>query len=188
MLAKGHHFPKLTLVVILDTDNGFYNQDFRALERLGQLLTQVAGRAGRAENPGQVLIQTSLPKDPLLNILIQEGYESFANILLEARQQAQLPPYSFLAILRAEAKNQETLLNFMHKAKQELQVHNITVLGPAPAPLARRSGLFRMQLMLKSSSRKRLNHALATLKYLFTNNKITSNLIYSIDVDPMDLS
>jgi primosomal protein N' (replication factor Y) len=188
MLAKGHHFPNLTLVVVLDTDNGFYNQDFRALERLGQLLTQVAGRAGRAQNPGQVLIQTSLPKDPLLNILIQEGYESFAGLLLEARQKALLPPYSFLAILRAQAKSQEKLLEFMHKAKKQLQEHNIIVLGPAPAPLARKSGLFRMQLMLKSSSRKKLNHALSTLKVLLANNKIASNLNFSIDVDPMDLS
>ena len=104
MLAKGHHFPRLTLVVVLDADNGLYNQDFRALERLGQLLTQVAGRAGRAEFPGHVIIQTHLPEHPLLNILVKQGYDDFAEELLLLRQQAALPPYHFLSVIRAEGR------------------------------------------------------------------------------------
>ncbi|HAT8179822.1 TPA: primosomal protein N', partial [Legionella pneumophila] len=96
MLAKGHHFPRLSLVVVVDADAGFYNQDFRAIEHLGQLLTQVSGRAGRAEHPGQVLIQTYLPDHPLLNLLIQHGYDEFANALLISRQEAEMPPFQFL--------------------------------------------------------------------------------------------
>jgi primosomal protein N' (replication factor Y) len=189
MLAKGHHFPRLTLVVILDTDNGFYNQDFRALERLGQLITQVAGRAGRAEFPGQVVIQTHLPQHPLLNVLIQQGYAPFAQALLEVRQQAALPPYHFLAVIRAQCKNLPKLLDFMHAVKAQLQTptSKLQVLGPAPAPLARKAGQHRMQLLIKSSSRKKLQAALTPLRDWLTMSK-SSGVRWNIDIDPMDLS
>lgn len=188
MLAKGHHFPRLTLVVVLDVDNGFYNQDFRALERLGQLLLQVAGRAGRAEFRGEVLIQTHLPQHPMLNTLIQEGYETFAQSLLTTRQQASLPPYHFLALLRAQSLNKPKLLTFMREVKEKLQQSQVTVLGPAPAPLARKASQHRMQLMVKSSSRKTLHAALTPLREWLMNNKLSSGVRWNIDVDPMDLS
>ncbi|MDF1756765.1 MAG: primosomal protein N' [Legionellaceae bacterium] len=188
MLAKGHHFPNLNLVVILDADSGFYNQDFRALERLGQLLVQVSGRSGRAETPGQVLIQTALPKDPLLNILIQEGYESFADLLLDGRKQAMLPPYTNLAMFRAQCSSQQELLEFMHMVKKQLLIHDITVLGPALAPLAKKSGQYRMQLMLKSPSRKKLSQSLSVMRDELSTKKISSRLRWNIDVDPMDLA
>ncbi len=188
MLAKGHHFPRLTLVVVIDTDNGFYNQDFRALERLGQLLTQVAGRAGRAEFPGQVIIQTHLPQHPLLNLLIQQGYDAFAQSLLTTRQQAQLPPYHFLTVIRAQGKSQAKLLQFLHAIKEQLHRYDMSALGPAPAPLARRAGLHRMQLLVKSPSRKKLSVALTQIREWLTISKITNGIRWSIDVDPMDLS
>lgn len=188
MLAKGHHFPKLTLVVILDADNGFYNQDFRALERLGQLLTQVAGRAGRAEHPGQVLIQTHLPQHPLLNLLIQEGYDAFANALLPVRQIAQFPPYHFLAVIRAQGRKLPNILQFLHQTKTKLAEDAIQVLGPAPAPLARKAGLHRMQLLLKSNSRKKLQAALTRLRISPTMGNGTQGVQWNVDVDPMDLS
>lgn len=188
MLAKGHHFPRLTLVVVLDADSGFYNQDFRALERFGQLLTQVSGRAGRAENPGQVVIQTTLPNDPVFNLLFKEGYTAFANFLLSAREKASLPPYTKIAILRAESKKEANVLAFMHKAKEQLIKTDIEVLGPAPAPLAKKSGQYRMQLMLKSFSRKKLNTALVQLRSFFTTNRAPASLRWSIDVDPQDFA
>ena len=188
MLAKGHHFPRLTLVVVLDTDNGFYNQDFRALERLGQLLTQVAGRAGRAEFPGQVVIQTHLPQHPLLNLLVQQGYDAFAQSLLIMRQQAELPPYHFLTVIRAQGKALDKLLQFLHAVKEQLHLHEISVLGPAPAPLARKAGLHRMQLLIKSSSRKKLKHALTQVRDWLTINKLSNGVRWNMDVDPMDLS
>ena len=102
MLAKGHHFPRLTLVVILDVDQALFSPDFRAVERMGQLLVQVAGRAGRAEIPGQVLLQTQYPEHPYFRELLEHGYSSFARKLLKQRQDYGLPPYSFMAQIRAE--------------------------------------------------------------------------------------
>ena len=120
MLAKGHHFPKLSLVVILDADAGFYNQDFRATEQLGQLLTQVAGRAGRAEQAGEVLIQTHWPNNPLLNVLIQKGYDSFATLILQSRQKASLPPFHFLAVLRAQGPSSPAVLHLLQAVREDL--------------------------------------------------------------------
>lgn len=188
MLAKGHHFPRLTLVVVLDADNGFYNQDFRALERLGQLLTQVAGRAGRADRPGHVIIQTHLPQHPMLNLLLQQGYDAFAHSLLTMRQQAELPPYHFLGIIRAQGKMLPPLLQFLHALKEQLHLHQLGVSGPAPAPLARKAGMHRMQLLVKSPSRQRLKHALTQLRDWLTINKLSNGIRWNIDVDPMDLS
>jgi primosomal protein N' (replication factor Y) (superfamily II helicase) len=188
LLAKGHHFPRLTLVVVLDADNGFYNQDFRALEQLGQLLTQVAGRAGRAEFPGQVLIQTHLPHHPLLNQLIQEGYEAFAQTLLLSRREANLPPYYFLAVIRAQATQVERVLTFLHAIKEAMVTHPVTVLGPAPAPLARKAHQHRLQLLVKASSRITLAAALKHMRTHAALATIGTGVRWNIDVDPMDLS
>ncbi len=187
MLAKGHHFPRLTLVVVVDADNGFYNQDFRALERLGQLLTQVSGRAGRAQWPGKVLIQTHLPHHPSLNLLLQEGYLSFANSLLEMRRQAQLPPYHFLAVIRAQGRNIQHVLQFLHLVKNYLQAELI-VLGPAPAPLARKANQHRLQLLIKSPTRKKLQTTLTQLRHWLTIHGKNKGATWSVDIDPMDLS
>lgn len=188
MLAKGHHFPRLTLVVILDADNGFYNQDFRSLERLGQLLVQVAGRAGRAEKPGTVVIQTHLPQHPLLNTLIQRGYDSFAQVLLKTRQEALLPPFQFLALIRGQARDITKLLKLLRAIKQQLQSSYLIVLGPAPAPLARKAGFHRMQLLIKSAHRTHLKKTLNELRARLQNNPLAHGIRWSIDVDPIDLS
>ncbi|MBA2648677.1 MAG: primosomal protein N' [Legionella sp.] len=188
MLAKGHHFPRLTLVVVVDADSGIYNQDFKALEQLGQLLTQVAGRAGRAQHPGQVLIQTHLPNHPLLNLLIQKGYDCFAEELLAIRKQALLPPFYFLALIRAQAKSIPNLLKFFQVTKEQMQLHPVEVSGPAPAPLARKANQHRMQLLVKSSSRKALGLALTQMRASITPNKASQSVRWSVDVDPMDLS
>lgn len=188
MLAKGHHFPKLSLVVILDADAGLYNQDFRAIEHLGQLLTQVAGRAGRAEHPGQVLIQTHDPKHPLLCLLIQQGYDAFAKALLSTRLEAQLPPYHFLALVRAQASSTQAVLAFLNQAKSLLKNHQVSTFGPAPAPLARKANQYRMQLLIKSPSRGLLKNALAELRAGLARYKSGTQVRWNVDVDPMDLS
>lgn len=188
MLAKGHHFPRLTLVVILDTDNGFYNQDFRALEHLGQRLTQVSGRAGRAEFPGQVVIQTHLPDNPLLNLLVKDGYDSFAQMLLDQRQQAGLPPYHFIAVLRAEANKPELLKKFLVSVKQQVLDRDIEVLGPAPAPMARKAHQHRMQLLFKAKTRQKLNTALTNMRAWLNASPVRGGLRWNLDVDPIDLS
>lgn len=188
MLAKGHHFPRLSLVVVLDADAGLYNQDFRALEHLGQLLTQVSGRAGRAEHPGQVLIQTHLPNHPLLNLLIKQGYDEFADALLTSRQEAELPPFHYLAVIRAQGKNQSQVLKFLHATKDQIQINPLTVMGPAPAPLPRKANQHRMQLLIKSPSRKALKSSLTQLREWLTINKLNNGVRWNVDVDPMDLS
>ncbi|MCA0403579.1 MAG: primosomal protein N' [Proteobacteria bacterium] len=188
MLAKGHHFPRLSLVVILDADAGFYNYDFRAIERLGQLLTQVSGRAGRADRAGEVLIQTHVPDNPLLNILIQQGYDAFAKRLLMEREKAALPPYHYMALLRAQDRVQEKVLNFLHLAKTQLEDSEIKVLGPAPAPMPFKALQHRMQLLVKCSSRKILHRRLTNLRAWLTMNKIDNNIRWNVDIDPVDLS
>jgi primosomal protein N' (replication factor Y) len=188
MLAKGHHFPRLSLVVILDADAGLYNHDFRATEHLGQLLTQVAGRAGRAEHAGEVVIQTHLPHHPLLNLLIQEGYDAFAQALLTSRQQAELPPFHFLAVLRAQGTSMGTVLKLLHAAKEQINHSSLTIMGPAPAPLPRKANQYRMQLLIKSPSRALLKSALTPMREWLTMNKISNGVRWNVDVDPMDLS
>lgn len=188
MLAKGHHFPRLSLVVILDADTGFYNQDFRATEHLGQLLTQVAGRAGRAEQSGEVLIQTHLPHHPLLNLLVQEGYDVFAQHLLQSRKQAALPPFYFLAVLRAQSKSMPDLLQFLHATKEHIKIPQLSVMGPAPAPLPRKANQYRMQLLVKAPSRSLLNQSLTEMRTWLTLNKLSNGIRWNVDVDPMDLS
>lgn len=188
MLAKGHHFARLSLVVILDADYGFYDPDFRALERLGQLITQVSGRAGRAEIPGEVVIQTHIPDHPLLNTLIQSGYDAFAQALLEARQAAQLPPYAYMALLRVQGKYAEKVLESLHLVKQYFLSSGLTIMGPAPAPLAKKADQHRMQLLFKSPSRQALQTQLTALRAWIQSSALMNNLRWSIDVDPIDLA
>lgn len=188
MLAKGHHFPHLTLVVILDADAGFYNQDFRALERLGQLITQVAGRAGRAQHHGEVLIQTHFPKHFLLQALIQSGYHAFSDALFPLRQQANWPPYHFLALLRAYGRYEEKLNQFLQMIKSTLKKYQVSVLGPAPAPLARKANQYHMQLLIKSEHRTTLHQALSHIQETYPHHLQKGGIRWNIDVDPIDLS
>lgn len=188
MLAKGHHFPNLGLVIILEADTGFYNQDFRALERLGQLITQVSGRAGRAQQAGHVLIQTYLPQHPLLNLLIQNGYQAFANALLPLRQVTDWPPYYSLAIMRVQGKLFQALHDFLVETKQILTQNSTHCLGPAPAPLARKSGHYQMQLLIKAPSKKKLQSALKVLIEHLQQNPKKHTIRWTIDVDPVDLT
>lgn len=185
MLAKGHHFPRLTLVVVLDADNGFYNQDFRGLEHLGQLLVQVAGRAGRAEHAGEILIQTHLPHHPMLNLLVQQGYEPFAQALLATRQEAQLPPYHFLALIRAQGRYSKNVEGFLNNVKSRFNHAEISVLGPVPSPLARKANLYQMQLLLKASKRRVLQSVLQQVRQYLKESKF-SGVRWGIDVDPIE--
>tara|TARA_B100000678_G_scaffold290923_1_gene305414 strand:+ start:3535 stop:5703 length:2169 start_codon:yes stop_codon:yes gene_type:complete len=185
MLAKGHDFPHLTLVVVLDTDTAFYSQDFRALEQLGQILTQVAGRAGRAK-AGEVIIQTHLPEQPLLQTLLKAGYHAFAQALLAARQQARLPPFAYIAVIRAQHHSESRVHKFLMTLKPYLQNFNLDLLGPAPAPLYRKARVYRLQLLLKATNRPILHQALHALCQHITLSR-HQGVQWSIDVDPIDL-
>lgn len=192
LLAKGHHFKALTLVVVVDADAGFYSQDFRAIERLGQSLMQVAGRAGR-EGGGEVVIQTHHPDNELLNTLIQKGYYPFCQQLLREREAFLWPPYSYLALCRARAKQPEKVYRFFEKVKQSLAqiAPHLIMLGPAPAPMEKKAGQFQMQLLIRSGDRGSLLSSLKILRQQLqdkANQRLVSSLKFSIDVDPQDLS
>ncbi len=188
MLAKGHHFPQLALVGILDADSGLYSSDFRATERMAQLLLQVAGRAGREDKPGEVLIQTHNPDHPLLHCLLKEGYVAFVQAALQERQLTQLPPFSYLALLRVETPLEATGLTFLECLKNQLpSTQHTHVLGPIPAVMQRKAGRFRAQLLIKASQRNSLHRLLDQLITHLQNTKLPPQLRWQLDVDPQEL-
>ena len=188
MLAKGHHFPHVTLVAIIDLDGGLFSADFRAAERTGQLLVQVAGRAGRAERPGEVLVQTFHPAHPWLARLVDGGYGAFIEPILAERRQLGLPPYAHLAILRAESRAQPAALALLQELRQELQRAHRTVeiIGPVPAPMQRRAGFHRMQLLLSHAQRAPLHAALDAACRLLETRRAPGVERWHIDVDPQE--
>ena len=189
MLAKGHDFPNITLVCVLDTDQALFSADFRASEHLAQLITQVSGRAGRADKPGEVLIQTHHPDHPLLQTLLHSGYQAFAQAALQERQAAALPPTSHLVLLRCESVEVNAAQNFLQQAvdkARQVKLDDIELFGPIPAPMERRAGRYRYQVMLQSRQRKALHQFLSwwapQLQQLVSARKVR----WSIDVDPYD--
>jgi primosomal protein N' (replication factor Y) (superfamily II helicase) len=187
MLAKGHHFPDVTLVVVVNIDQALYSADFRALERLGQTLLQVSGRAGRVEKPGTVILQTFHPENATLALLINRGYEEFANSLLQERRLAQLPPITFQALLRGEAHVREDVERFLQAAADIFPAGETKVFGPMPAIMEKIGGRYRMYLMLQSPARadlhRQLDAWLAPLQALPQGRKVR----WAIDVDPQEL-
>jgi primosomal protein N' (replication factor Y) len=187
MLAKGHHFPGVTLVGILDVDAGFYSTDFRAAEHTAQLIVQVAGRAGRGEKPGTVLLQTRHPDHPLLQRLLRDGYSGFAAAELAERESACLPPFGYQALWRAESKELALSMDFLARLREEADGKNGAVhwLGPAPAPMPRQAGRYRAQLWLKSARREEL-HAVLTDALARLQETPERRVRWSLDVDPVD--
>ncbi|MGB9129247.1 MAG: primosomal protein N' [Thiobacillus sp.] len=157
MLAKGHDFPNMTLALILDTDGALYSPDFRATERLFAQLMQVAGRAGRADKPGRVLIQTAFPDHPLFRYLQRHDFAGYARELLAERRQLDLPPFTRQVLLRAEATTMDAALAFLKRAAALAPDRaEVSVFGATPAPMARVANLERAQLLIQSSSRQAL--------------------------------
>ena len=189
MLAKGHHFPNVTLVGILDADHGLFSTDFRASERMAQLIVQVAGRAGRHERAGEVIIQTAHPDHPLLQLLVTRGYPAFAAAALAERQAACLPPTTSIALLRAEAADTRQPVDFLEGVRQRIDASGISGVetwGPVPAAMERRAGRYRAQLMLQSDQRGNLQQLLGTLVRQLEGAKESRRVRWSIDVDPAD--
>jgi primosomal protein N' (replication factor Y) len=189
MLAKGHHFPNVTLVGIIDTDGGFFSTDFRAIERMGQLILQVAGRAGRAAKAGTVMIQTRHPDHPLLQQLLRESYYYFATTLLKERAQAELPPYAYLALFRAEAHQQDDAMQFLKQIKTMVDASGdaVPIWGPVPAPLPRRAGRYRVQLLMQAQKRPLLQRCLKRILPEIEKIPGKQNIRWSLDVDPLDM-
>jgi primosomal protein N' (replication factor Y) len=189
MLAKGHDFPNLTLVVILDVDAALLSSEYHALERFGQLLTQVAGRSGRSDKAGHVILQTTQPQHPRLLTLLQTGYLAFARQLIEERKQWQFPPFSYQALIRAEAAEMEQALQFLEQLRSTIPIQTgVGLMGPVPAPLEKRADRYRAQLLIQAETRQ-LRHI--CLNYLTSQEKNSSNqksIRWSIDIDPVELS
>ena len=188
MLAKGHHFPRLTLVGIVDADAGLLSADFRAGERMAQLIVQVSGRAGREQRPGVVYIQTHFPEHPLLQTLVNRDYHEFAGLLLKERRHAQLPPYTHLALLGAEATRQEAAEKFLRLARNRLQNRdNLAVFGPLAAPIEKRRGRYRSQLLIQSDNRNTLRRALTPWRRALEAMQEAKRVRWYLDIDPQDL-
>lgn len=189
MLAKGHHFPRVTLVGVLDADGGLFSADFRATERLAQLLLQVAGRAGRGERPGRVLIQTRYPEHPLLQTLVRHGYDAFAEAALAERAEAEYPPFSHQALLRAEANRPEPPQRFLEEVAQWISTQcaaAVELWGPVPAPMARRVGRYRAHLMIQAATRESLHPVLSSVQQYLADSRSGRQVRWSLDVDPID--
>jgi len=198
MLAKGHHFPAVTLVAVLDADSGLFSADFRGQEFMAQLLVQVSGRAGRADNTdrsGEVLIQTRHSTHQSLQTLINQGYHALAEQLLAERREACMPPYTALAILRAEALNAGAPAQFLSDARGQAEQlltrmangHQVQISGPLPAPMEKRANRFRQQLLLRSPQRADLQNLLTALCLQLEQMNTQRNVRWSVDVDPQDM-
>ena len=195
MLAKGHDFPKLSGVIILDADSGLLQTDFRNTEHMAQLLTQVIGRVGRAETPGEVLIQTTQPEHPLLTELIPNlNYREYAKTLTLFREKLQLPPFGYLALLSAEAKDLNTAIQELNSLKTSLETQDylketinwVQILGPSPASMEKRQGLYRAQILFKSSRRAPLHQILNEIQRCI-QHKSHRHINMILDVDPIHL-
>ena len=190
MLSKGHHFPNLTLVGIVNADQGLFGTDFRSSERLAQSIIQVAGRAGREARRGEVIVQTAFPEHPFWERLIHGGYPQIAADALAEREQSRWPPFTRLALLRAAATDKRDAHAFLESAARRLSAHNderLRVLGPVDAPMARKAGRFRAQLLVQSANRKALHGALAMLRPCLEEEPVARKVRWSIDVDPIEL-
>jgi primosomal protein N' (replication factor Y) len=186
MLAKGHHFPQVTLVVIVNLDQALYSADFRALERMGQLMVQVAGRAGRDQLPGEVILQTHYPQHESLLTLLSSGYEAFASDISKDRQTACLPPFSYQALLRSDAFDKDDVRYFLNQAKQCFPAGETVVYGPFPAMMERRSGRTRWYLLAQAASRPSLHRQLDEWVSKLKNLPFARKVRWAVDVDPQD--
>ena len=189
MLSKGHDFPNLSLVIVLDSDNALYSSDFRASERLFSQLVQVAGRAGRGSTPGEVVIQTNFPEHPLYQSVKNQDYESFASEEINLRKELNFPPFCFQAVLRAESKNKknvEAFINQVYSIASQSGIKEVDVFHPVQPILDRVKGFERYQIYFHSTSRQILNQFLRIVKEKILKEKDLNKVKWNIDVDPVD--
>lgn len=187
MLAKGHHFPDVTLVAVLDVDGALFSYDFRAAEQMAQLLVQVGGRAGRASKPGKVLVQTNYPEHPLLQDLVNNGYHHFAKQALSERKLAHLPPFYFQALIRAEANYPSYPEKFL-RVITEQPLAQCELAGPIPAAMEKKAGKYRFHLIIQTKQRRDLHFGVKQLLANIKQNPWHNKVRWSIDIDPQDLS
>ena len=192
MLAKGHHFPNITLVVIVNTDSGLFSGDFRGTERIGQLITQVAGRAGRGDKAGKVLIQTHNPQHPLLQQLASQPYRHFLGQVLQERRHLHLPPFTHMALFRTEsfiAQDGEQLLIALRQQFTEIAQHNEVWFRPTAGSDATETKSFPLSSRyVQSYHRNQLHHLLTQMVNELASTRFPNALRWQLDVDPQDMS
>ena len=193
MIAKGHHFPNITLVAIVNSDMGLFSPDFRGQEQMAQTITQVSGRAGRASQPGEVVIQSRHASHTILQNLVNSSYNDFATVLLHERRIADMPPFSQLALIKAQGKRLDSALNFLKKVSvlsDEINSqfnYQVNSIGPIPAPIEKRAGMFRSQIILKTKKKSTLQQFMLILVSKIETLGTPSSVRWSIDIDPTDL-
>jgi primosomal protein N' (replication factor Y) len=189
MLTKGHDFPRVTLVGVLNADQGLFGTDPRSHERLAQTILQVAGRAGRAERPGEVVIQTHYPDHPLLKCLLEGDYTTFAALALAERREASWPPYSHLAVWHAEAPRRDAAVVFLEavRAAATAQKSRVAVLGPAALPMERKDGRYRAQLLFRSTERAPLHRLVDDVLIAVRGSTAARRARWSVDIDPLEI-
>ncbi|MAI56771.1 MAG: primosomal protein N' [Gammaproteobacteria bacterium] len=188
MLAKGHHFPSVTLVGIINADAGMLSPDFKAPERTAQTLVQVSGRAGRGKTPGKVLIQTYQPNNPNLRLLVEKGYSNFAEQELATRSQSKLPPFRRLAIIRSESSDHKAAHRFLEHYRDKIlstssnKKKSLEIFGPLKAPLGKIENRYRFQLIVLADSAQELRDSL----WQWVPSTSQRNIKWTIDIDPND--
>lgn len=195
MITKGHHLPGISLVVVLGADSALLSHDFRALEHMAQSLTQVAGRAGRGNTTGEILIETSQPDHPVFRFMATGSYQEFSKQLIDARSTQCLPPFQYSALLHANSFDLGLLQQFMESCRQTLidhknncQVHaEIEFIGPMPSPTEKRNNRFRYQIQMYSSSRSKLHTAVSTVEQMVNHMKGIGKIRFGIDIDPLTM-
>ncbi len=190
MLAKGHHFPKVTLVAICDLDSGLFSADFRATEHTAQLLMQVAGRAGRGSEQGVVFLQTHQPDHPMFQVLLQHSYHEFAKQLIIERKCLGMPPFGHIALLKSESITPSAAENFLHQVEKWLAATasalGVELWGPAPALMPKKAGRYRFQILFKAQTRRQL-HQLLTPLVTHLDNQNERQVRWNLDIDPVTL-
>ncbi|MBE1300852.1 MAG: primosomal protein N' [Alteromonadaceae bacterium] len=192
ILAKGHHFPNIAMVAIIDVDNALFSADFRGFEYLAQLITQVSGRTGRAGSKGEMWLQSSQPEHPLLQDLLMNGYSHFARTALPERRAAGLPPFHYQVLIRTEAVKIENAVGVLQELKQMFHMKqsvaqgSVQLIGPFPALVEKKQGRMRMQLLLSSGSRQLLHRVTHNFVDSLENSKLAKKVRWSVDVDPVD--
>lgn len=194
MLAKGHHFPNVTLVVIVDVDQALYSTDFKSQERLAQLITQVSGRAGRGKKPGTVYLQTHQPDHWVLNVLLKEGYARFAECALNDRRGAHLPPYTYSALIHADSKDEVAPFEYLRQVRQildriqpETQQKMMDCLGPIAPRLSKLSHYHRAQLLLNTPNRQYLHQMIDALQTQMVSIRVGKTIRMHVEVDPQEI-
>ena len=191
MLTKGHDFPRVTLVGVLNADQGLFGTDPRSHERLAQTILQVAGRAGRAERPGEVVIQTHYPDHPLLKCLLQSDYAAFATLALAERRETEWPPFAYLAVWHAEAAQRELAFAFLERVRAAAATAGdasvVAILGPAAQAMERKDGRYRAQLLFRAPQRAPLHQLVSRALLAVRNSAEARKVRWSIDIDPLEI-